>query len=407
LTQVTGVNTIDSMIEKITSQSANTETLEKEKYAAEQKLKEAKRKLQEHEEDYIKIRTGNATGNEEKTSEEFKKGKGKEGLFNELESLDTECLAKRQEMKLNAANFDRLTNVLLEIFEGTAGLYDKTKPFLEDENFRDPIEALALEESAGRPMTASSPQGSDDSHKTTSSSTANFEIIEGKAKHEEKINHLTSLSQRSLHHLGYVETICIGMIDAMGEKDSSQRLGDQNSMEDESSMLPDSTKSELSGDISNKSKIDIEDILENKTNNRRIIYTKKQMNQGEEIEAAEADDSDKDQDEDNRIQDGMRFEDFVPYRSFVKEQSNKEYSKVKKEIEAEAKRVAYEEKLKQASDKEKNLLQSKAMRKKEQEEHASKMSTVPGIIGLPKGLTLKDSPMRKAKVFLDSKPPLR
>ena len=162
----------------------------------------------------------------------------------------------------------------------------------------------------------------------------------------------------------------------------------------------------ISDSIKSESSINVEDILSK--NNQRISLTNKQVKKDEELEQTiAADAADESHEQDKHVEDGMNYEEFVPFRSYLKEESIKQWCEVMKKMDSEARRAAYEEKLKQASDKEKNLLQSHAMRKKEQKEHASKMSTVPGIIGLPKGLTLRDDAMTKANVFLRSKPPLR
>jgi hypothetical protein len=102
----------------------------------------------------------------------------------------------------------------------------------------------------------------------------------------------------------------------------------------------------------------------------------------------------------------MNLEDLVPSRQLVKLSSHRQYAEIMRKQEMAIKKQKYLERLAAADEKEKGLLQSLAARRKAQRDHASKLSVVPSVIGLPKGLTLRDDPMTKSKIFLSAMPEL-
>lgn len=102
----------------------------------------------------------------------------------------------------------------------------------------------------------------------------------------------------------------------------------------------------------------------------------------------------------------VNIEDLVPSRQLVKASSHRQHAEIIRKRELAVKKQRYLERLAAADEKEKGLLQSIAARRKAQRDHASKLCVMPTIVGLPKGLTLRDEPMRKAEVFISAMPEL-
>lgn len=104
--------------------------------------------------------------------------------------------------------------------------------------------------------------------------------------------------------------------------------------------------------------------------------------------------------------DMVNIDDLVPSRQLVKLSSHRQYAEIMRKRELAVKKQRYLERLAAADEKEKGLLQSLAARRKAQRDHATKLCVMPTIVGLPKGLTLRDDPMKKSEVFLYAMPEL-
>ena len=102
----------------------------------------------------------------------------------------------------------------------------------------------------------------------------------------------------------------------------------------------------------------------------------------------------------------VHIEDLVPSRQLVKLSSHRQYAEIMRKQEMAIKKQKYLERLAAADEKEKGLLQSLAARRKAQRDHATKLCVMPSVVGLPKGLTLRDDPLKKASVFIVAMPEL-
>ena len=106
------------------------------------------------------------------------------------------------------------------------------------------------------------------------------------------------------------------------------------------------------------------------------------------------------------ISDIAHIDDLVPSRQLVKLSSQRQYHEMMRKEGNAVRKQRYLERLAAADEKEKGLLQSLAARRKAQRDHASKLCVMPTLVGLPRGLTLRDDAMTKAKVFLSAMPDL-
>lgn len=152
LKQVTGVSSLDEMLEKFSSQRNNKRELEKEVKEAEKKLAEKKQLLAVKERLFQDMKSSNV---------------GLAELSREMkDKLEADISAAKNEFKLTKACTDRLGSVLLGLQQGSVGMLQRVAPYLglseggvfeltqgEDDQFlRETLEALATVEQVSAKM---------------------------------------------------------------------------------------------------------------------------------------------------------------------------------------------------------------------------------------------------------------
>jgi hypothetical protein len=119
LKQVTGVSSLENMLDKFSGQKSNKRELEAEVKEAEARLQAAKKQLQKRESEFQDLKSA-GTG----------VGEPKEITRDSTDLLEKEILLARNEYKLKKASADRLSAVLLGLQQGSNGLLQRVGPYL-------------------------------------------------------------------------------------------------------------------------------------------------------------------------------------------------------------------------------------------------------------------------------------
>lgn len=116
LKQVTGVRTLEGMLEKFSSQKGSKKGLETDVAEAEKRLAAAKKELRRKERQYQELKSS---------------GGGLAELSREANNnLEEAILASKAEQKLIRADSDRLSAIILALSQGAQGLLQRVGPFL-------------------------------------------------------------------------------------------------------------------------------------------------------------------------------------------------------------------------------------------------------------------------------------
>ena len=349
---VTGVNSLEEMVNKFANHKEHRDRLALEKKEAEERLQSAKKALEDAKTKFESVKE-EGFGDTELNRE----------ITNEIRS---QILAEKTEGKVVRATNERLEKVLVGLRQGGMGLYQRLIAYHEN---MDLGEAPQLNESA-----------------RTSAIEAALDTIK-------MLNVTESVLGRMLETIGGFEQGG----NAEGQKFSS---------------LPDEEDGTVSSSIGGTATLtasnveDDDETLENPnlgTANVRIDLKKRAEEQSSE------DDSGKERSDnfdDLSIDDSEAVENMVPSRSFLKMSSGRQAGEAMRALEMETRRRKYHERLLAADASEFAQLTSTTANKKKQSEANDRLAKHHHPVGLPKSLTVRDDPMTKASVFITEMPKL-
>lgn len=115
LKQITGVSSLDEMVEKFSNQRINKKNLEKDVRDTEMKLAEAKRANQEAEDLFQQVKASE-TGAEDVNRER-------------LDKKESDILSVKSDLKAVKAHYERLNIVLVALHQGAQGLLQRVNPY--------------------------------------------------------------------------------------------------------------------------------------------------------------------------------------------------------------------------------------------------------------------------------------
>eukprot|EP01041_Mallomonas_annulata_P011126 gene11126-23257_t len=114
--QVTGVSSLEEIVEKFSNQRINKKNLEKDVRDTEHKLSEAKKAFIEAEDLFQDVKSS---------------GTGADDLNRELsDQMENQIVTARNELKITKAATERLGNVLVSLRQGAYGLLQRVQPYL-------------------------------------------------------------------------------------------------------------------------------------------------------------------------------------------------------------------------------------------------------------------------------------
>jgi hypothetical protein len=97
-----------------------------------------------------------------------------------------------------------------------------------------------------------------------------------------------------------------------------------------------------------------------------------------------------------------KIKDLAPGRELVKLCAHKTHSEIVRQQNMAMKKQKNEGLPRHSGE----YSQSLAQRRKDQRDRATELCVMPSVVGLPKGLTLRDDPIKKSNVFLTAMPKL-
>lgn len=342
--QATGVNSLDEMVDKFVGQEGNRDALTEEKREVEARLAESKRKKEEAEQRFSELKAS---------------GIGSTELNREIaDELNHKIQSGRMELKVTRAACERLEGVLVALRQGATGLFQRLQTFthlLENDGIQcgdvatmEPIEAINLAEFILSKM---------------------MESVGG--------------GEASPSHFGH----------SLHEDESHDIDGGPTTAEESS------TWSSLgTDDLPNpRNNVRVKSHTERRAADTEDVGTDTRRDHGT-IEEEAASDLSRDDNEAGR--------DMVPNREFIKLSSSRQHSEMLRKKETDQRRKKMQERLEAADEADRANMASLANRKKKQRDAINKLSEKPDLIGMPKGVTLKDDPMTRSNAFLTQMPEL-
>ena len=365
--QATGVNSLDEMVEKFVGQEGNRKALQTEKAEAEARLTNAKHAKEETEARFTELKAS---------------GIGSTEMNREIaDKLEGEITAAKHELKVSKAACERLEAVLVALRQGVVGLYQRLRPFsglLEGEGVAAAILPSQMGAGGGAGGGAS-----------------------------------TDVSQiDSLDAVHLSEIVLSKMVELIGGGDVGGGAGGAKFGAVAEAEV--AKEDEAFGDP-----LDVTDGLPNPRNNIRVKNGKElrlaedTMAQfaleadgessvrggGAEHDAAEAHEPPPD--------DPLAVvEDMVLTRDFLKLSSSRQHSEKLRSMEQDSRRRKLMERMETADESERQLMQGRAARKRAQGEANKRLSSAPSHASTNKPLSVKESAVERAQMFLTAVPDL-